>query len=383
MLDRIVRTFASLKLAVVCLALAVLLVFFGTIFQVDEGLYNVQARYFRSLLIYWSPQGASWKIPVFPGGYLIGAVLLINLVTSFAERVRQVRGRVGLLMTHAGMILLVVGQFATDLLSVESHMRLVQGEPKNFSEAGRDSELAIIETTDKDSDQVFPVPERWLARENEIKLPELPFVVRVKKYYENSSLARRGSEEKSLPPAATQGLGPEISLQPAPPVVKMDERNLPAAVLELVTLKGSLGTWLVALGLDQLQPVTVEGRTFTLQLRSTRYYKPYSLTLLKFTFDKYPGSEIPKNFASRVRLERPDPGESREALIYMNSPLRYAGETYYQSGYDEQDPRVTILQVVRNPSWLTPYFSCLLVGLGLSIHFLSQLFGFVKQRRTA
>ena len=50
----------------------------------------------------------------------------------------------------------------------------------------------------------------------------------------------------------------------------------------------------------------------------------------------------------------------------MNNPLRYDGETYYQSGFDRNDARVTILQVVRNPSWLTPYVACILVSLGLT-----------------
>ena len=77
-----------------------------------------------------------------------------------------------------------------------------------------------------------------------------------------------------------------------------------------------------------------------------------------------PGTDIPKNFSSRVLLQRPETGEKREVLIYMNNPLRYAGETYYQSSFDPDD-HGTILQVVHNPSWLTPYFSCVLVGVGL------------------
>jgi hypothetical protein len=66
----------------------------------------------------------------------------------------------------------------------------------------------------------------------------------------------------------------------------------------------------------------------------------------------------------------------------MNNPLRYAGETYYQSGFD-QDNRGTILQVVKNPSWLTPYLSCLLVGGGLVVQFLIHLLNFTMKRRTA
>jgi hypothetical protein len=64
----------------------------------------------------------------------------------------------------------------------------------------------------------------------------------------------------------------------------------------------------------------------------------------------------------------------------MNNPLRYGGETFYQSGYDERDDKVTILQVVRNPGWLTPYVSCALISLGLAVQFLGRLVAFVRRR---
>ncbi|MGO8836027.1 MAG: hypothetical protein ACLQQ0_01265, partial [Limisphaerales bacterium] len=35
---------------------------------------------------------------------------------------------------------------------------------------------------------------------------------------------------------------------------------------------------------------------------------------------------------------------------------------------------------VHNPSWLTPYFSCVLVALGLVIHFLSHLVPILTRR---
>jgi hypothetical protein len=403
MLNRLLNFCGSLKLTIVCLVCAAALVFVGTIAQVDEGLYQAQNRYFRSMLVYWTPSSglprflrtpvlnqmlaklpAGWKVPVFPGGYLVGAVMLVNLVTAYADRLRQPRHRVGLLMAHGGVILLLIGQFATDLLSVESHMRLTEGQAKDYSEDARKTELAVIETTDKESDLVFPIPEKLLARKEECNLPGLPFRLAVKKYHPNANLFRRTGEAANEPPASSEGIGRGAVLEPAPPVTKMDERNQPAAVVELAAPNGSsLGTWLVALGLEQPQAFSLDKRTFTLQMRPTRYYKPFRLTLLKFTHEKYPGTEIPKDFSSRVRVEQPATHESREALIYMNNPLRYGGETYYQSGYDDRDPRVSILQVVRNPGWLTPYFSCALVFLGLLAHFISRLVEFVRKQMSA
>ena len=91
-----------------------------------------------------------------------------------------------------------------------------------------------------------------------------------------------------------------------------------------------------------------------------------------------------------MRLQNPKTGEDRELEIFMNTPLRYVGLTFYQyqmaAGEDAaragQTPSST-LQVVRNPGWLTPYAGCSLVALGLVTQFLYHLVGFVKKRRTA
>src|SRR5215469_11889531 len=74
--DRLIRFFTSLRLTVVCLGFAILLVFFGTLAQVDMGLYRVQHEFFQSYVVFWGPRTADWKIPVLPGGYVVGGVLL-------------------------------------------------------------------------------------------------------------------------------------------------------------------------------------------------------------------------------------------------------------------------------------------------------------------
>jgi hypothetical protein len=126
-------------------------------------------------------------------------------------------------------------------------------------------------------------------------------------------------------------------------------------------------------------------------MRPTRHYQPFALTLLKFTHDIYPGTDIPKNFSSRVRITEGGPGGAlgagagaggggREALIYMNNPLRTGGLTFYQASFDNDD-RTTVLQVVRNPSWLVPYIACATITAGLIFQFLLHLIGFARRRR--
>ena len=141
------------------------------------------------------------------------------------------------------------------------------------------------------------------------------------------------------------------------------------------------------------QTVTAGGRTFTFQLRPVRYYQPFTLKLLKTTHEVYAGTVtssdrdgIPKNFQSRVLVDHPTVGR-REVDIYMNNPLRFAGLTFfqYQMGREQlaAGRQNSVLQVVKNPSWLTPYVGCGLVALGLVVQFLIHLTAFVRKKRVA
>jgi len=381
-LEALIKFFSSLKLTVVCLTLGMILVFWGTLAQVDLGLYKAQNEFFRSFVIYWGPKGENWRVPIFPGGYLVGGLLLINLVTAHFKRFRLSREKIGIWMVHVGLILLLLGQLLTDILSRESMLHLREGQAKNYSESTRQCELAVIDTTDPDTDKVVAFPQTLLTPNKEIRNAEMPFALRVKQFFPNSTLDNR-APEATAPPPANQGIGPRVVVKGLPRVTDMDHRDVPSAVLEVLTPQGaSLGTWLVSEFVEQPQSFTWNQRSYQMVLRLQRFYKPFSIRLLQFRHDIYPGTDIPKNFSSRVQLQNPATGENREVLIYMNNPLRYAGETFYQADWDRDD-HGSILQVVHNPSWLTPYFSCVLVGLGLVVQFATHLLGFTFKRRTA
>ncbi len=382
LLDQVIKFFASLRLTVVCLGLGIVLVFWGTMAQVDMGLFKAQNEFFRSFFIFWGPKSAAWRIPIFPGGYLVGGVLLINLVAAHFMRFKLTREKVGIWLIHIGLILLLLGQLLTDMLSRESILHLREGEAKNYTEATRENELAVIDTTDPDVQKVVAIPQGFLIRHKDIHRAELPFSLRVKEFFPNSVVDNR-TADSAAPPPASQGVGPQLVVKGVPRVTDMDHRDVPSAVVEVVTPEGaSLGTWLVSEFIDRPQSFSWNNHTYNLAMRLRRYYKPYSLQLLKFRHDVYLGTDIPKNFSSRVALKRPDTGESREVDIYMNNPLRYAGETYYQADWDKDD-HGTVLQVVHNPSWLTPYLSCVLVGLGLIVQFSTHLLGFTFKRKKA
>ncbi len=381
---QLIDLFTSLKLTIICLVAAMVLIFAGTLAQVHLGTHEAQERYFQSLFIWWPSDGRGFKIPVFPGGHLIGAILLINLIAAHWRRFRWAWSKLGIHLTHAGLIIMLAGGLFTDLFAVESHMRLTGGETKDYSEDARRMELAVIDMSNSEFDQVTAIPEMVLRQNKTIDHRSLPFRIVVKNFYQNSRLKTLGEAGSGARPIANQGPGAMIAVEPAPRAIGINERNVTSAAIEIVPQQSgsSLGTWLVSDALGAPQTFSCGGRTWMVVLRPMRYYKPYSVTLQKFTHERYAGTEIPKNFASRVTLTDPERSVSRDVLIYMNHPLRYRGETFYQAGF-QKDDSATILQVVHNPSFIAPYVACIIVAAGLLMQFGYHLVGFSRKRRTA
>ncbi len=418
MLHRVIKIFTSLRLTVTLLAFGILLVWVGTVAQADEGLYQAQTRYFRHWFV-WGITMFGHKIPVgLPGGYLLGTLLLINLTAAHIQRFQWTWKKFGIHLTHAGVILLLVGQLTTDLLSRETQMRVVEGETKSYSESAMDYELAFVTDADANTEQVVAIPQSRLAPGGEIQHDKLPFTVRVKNYWPNSEPSFRAPMQSNGPPLTENGVARHFDFRETPMTHSMDDKNVPTAVLELAGASGTLGTWVasgwsgdetmaaavrksylrqvgapmadtIAARLGEPQFVEAGGRRYSFTLRPTRAYKPFSLTLLKATHSFYSGSQIPKDYRSRVRINNPEKLEKREVEIYMNSPLRYGGLTFYQY---QMPPEAALragetpwstLQVVRNPAWLTPYAGCAIVAAGLVFQFMIHLVGFISRRKPA
>ena len=189
---------------------------------------------------------------------------------------------------------------------------------------------------------------------------------------------QRGATDPPSP--VTAGIGTSVTVRERPPVSRDDMTNQAAAFVEPIAGGRSYGTWLVSNGLGAVQAFEHEGRRYQLQLRSRREYLPYAVTLKDFRHDVYPGTQIPKNFSSLVHIANPSRGEARDVLIYMNQPLRYEGKAFYQASFGKGDT-LSILQVVENPGWLLPYVSCVLVAIGLIVHFAITLRRSSKRRQ--
>jgi hypothetical protein len=376
-LKNVFKPLASLRLTIVCLACGMFIVFVGTLDQVQIGVYEAQLRYFKSFFLYFSLPGSEFRIPYFPGGYTLGAVLLVNLIAAHVARFKFAWKKSGILILHSGLILLLVGQLVTSLFEEESQIQLDQGQTKNYSESPYFEELAIIDQSKTDSDQVISVPSGRLIKGQRIALPVPGLQLQVDESYQNAALIN--PNQLPSPNYPHLRLGPMAVAVAIPKTYKQNERNQPAAVVTLLKDSQPVGSWSLSSGFPQPVQFKVGENPFSIVFRPKRYYRPFSVTLEEFKHDRYAGTDIAKNFSSKVRLVDPSAHENREALIYMNHPLWYSDLILYQAGFGNND-QTTVLQVMKNPSRVVPYVACGMMALGLVIQFGMHLVSFVRRR---
>ena len=312
-------------------------------------------------------------------GGLAGLVLLGGCWLVF-------RKRAGIVLLHAGIALVMGNELVVYGLHNEGQMRIREGETVGYVQDIRTVELTVVDPSDAETDDVVVVPRSFLESGGRISDDTLPFDVEVLEYLHNSQLERPKPDAENL---ATAGAGKQWIAAPRRPGAGTDtggKVDIAAAYVRLLDKQTEqpIGTYLVSLELLP-QKVEVGEKTYDLALRFKRTYKPYSMRLEDVRFDKYMGTQMARNYSSDLRLVDPSRNVDRDVKIWMNNPLRFAGETFYQSNYDidEQGNEATTLQVVTNTGWMIPYVACMLVGTGMLAQFSITLVRFLKRRGTA
>jgi ABC-type transport system involved in cytochrome c biogenesis permease subunit len=392
LIKKVLMPLASLRLTIVLFVLSFALVFLGTLAQVDDGIWTVVNTYFRWWWV-WIPfqvfvkfgqvffgLPTNWTVPgsfLFPGGWTLGALLLVNLLAAHAVRFRATWKRAGVLVLHAGLVVMMIGEFIA-AFQAEGNMTIDEGGSSNFVEDIRASELAFVRPDGK-VDDVVVIPQRLLRRGGVLRDAALPVDVEVVRYMVNSRL---GKPDDANPADAGAGrTDAAVEMKEGAGAAQDQTVDFPSAYVTFRDKESGkrLGTYLVSLWLKP-QPLAVGDKNYEVALRWKRTYKPYSLHLIKFRFDRYDGTNTAKNFSSLVRLTDKELDVDREVLIRMNEPLRHRGETFYQTNFDHDTERTTVLQVVKNPGWLLPYVSCALVALGMLLHFSQVLVEFLRRK---
>ncbi len=374
----LLRGLSSLKLTVALLTALLILVFVCTLDQVNMGIFYAKKKYFETLFVNWHPT-PKIRIPVFPGGVLIGTLLTLNLLVAHFTRFKWTLKKSGIWLTHIGLLILIIGSGLSSALSEESQLPLNEGQSRNYSINYEESELAVIVQPSETQQIVTAIPASMLHKGRKITHESLPFSIEVTDFFPNAELQILPDRNPLSP--VNRGAGPRLNVMPLPLFTRDNLRNFTTAYLELFQNGQSLGVWLVSSGLETPQPVFLNGAYYWLIMRPKRTYTPYSLTLLAFSQERYTGTDTPKSYASRVRINDPKSHETRETVISMNNPLRYKGSTYYQASFANEG-KTSVLQVVQNPSWPIPYIACTMIAVGLLLHFAILLSQSLKRRPT-
>jgi hypothetical protein len=147
----------------------------------------------------------------------------------------------------------------------------------------------------------------------------------------------------------------------APP--EKDERRMPAVKLHLEGPGGrTRPEWLLW---TEARSVAFAGGQASVAYRAQDQRVPFTVTLLRFNSDKYPGSNMPATYESWVRVDDPENGPS-EHHISMNHPLHYRGYIFFQASFVEGTPMMSIFSVARAPGLPLVYLGVTLIGAGVA-----------------
>ena len=376
--NRVIKVLSSLRLCCTLLMLLGLLTWLGTLEQAEHGLYEVQRKYFESYILFYDAGPIS--VPL-PGANLVMTLLFMNIVVGGIVRLRKTSKQLGVLIVHVGMLLLFTAGFIKLNYSEEGHVTLYEGDVSNTYQSYHRWEVAVSRALPDMTVKEWLIPEeQFLKAEADESLTfrsdDLPFDVVLSHVMGNSQLLRKGpmfevdapvidgkylQEEQRLPDAERNTAGVYVSLQESADDTQVD------ALL-----------W----GRD-VNPyrVDVDGVQWAVQLRRERYPMPFTIALDDFMKEEHPGTMMPKWFSSDVTVV--EEGSPRTLRISMNEPLRNNGLVLYQASWGPANsapgtPLFSTLAVVRNPADQYPLYACILIAIGLLLHFLRRLSSYIR-----
>ncbi len=318
--------------------------------------------------------------------------------------------RGGIALLHFGVAMLMISELQVGLLAKENMLSLVEGETSGFIRDIRERELAIITQKTDGKDQVLVIPEERLQKAATaapeksdeaaisppapgqiISLPSLPFDVVVREFQRNSRLRGLIPGDKLR---TDDGLGSFAAPERLEPVTGMDDSHDQSAIyIDVVSRDGGkvLQKMLVAQNVSELrgaplaEKATVDGKDYYFYLRFQRNYRPYEVKLVDVSRTNYVGTATPRDYRSEIEITNPKDGSTDKFTLWMNNPLRYKGETFYQSGFQalEDGKEASTISVVNNTGWMLPYIACMIVSFGMFAQFGQTLFRFLdKTERT-
>ena len=371
-------------LATVLLLLLGILTWLATLEQRDSGLYATLNKYFdwKAPIILPEINGKMVPIPL-PGGYWVCALLTINLALGGILRIRKGLKQIPNIISHSGIIILLVGGGVTHHFSERGNLAVGEGETSNVAEDYFEYVVEVAEIIDNKPTAIHVIRgaqiEDLETSSRLFRFPNLPFDLELGGYLENAqpiAATERAPENGEL-------MADGYFLQ-SKPGEKNAEANTAACYAKVVERDGTRSDRIILAGAS-FHPFTLRhgNRIFTLDMRKRLWVMPFDLTLNKFTAEFYPGTTRPKKFISQVT--RTENGQTANATIQMNEPLRYEGLTFFQASYGPPGAGpgqrlYSVFEVVKNPADKWPEYSLWVVVVGLTLQFGLKLVLFIRSR---
>ncbi len=379
-----VKVITSYGLVAIVLTLMLILVLFGTLEQTERGLYDVQRAYFNSFFVvhHLGPV----PIPL-PGGYLLMSILFFNLLAGAIIKARKDWRRPGMLIAHSGILFLLLGGFVTYYFSTSGNMALHEKESSDEVLSYYDWQIEVAKVGPENRAEealVIPSADFKDMEQDEQRIfysEELPFEIVVNGFARNSQVLQEGALEKG---AVRSKPVDGFFLQPLPPENEA-ERNIAGAYVVLKEKASGTEHEAILWGVEQ-HPylLSVGDERWAVHLAREKWKVPFEVHLDDFTAEWHPGTRIPRVFASDIT--KTENGIEEKIKISMNEPLRHRGYTFFQASWGPEgagpnDRLFSVFAVVKNPADQWPMWSCWIVGIGLLIHFLQKLLGYLKNSR--
>ena len=363
----------SFKLAVVLFLLLFWLTFWGTLAQASMSLYDVQVEYFESIVvIFW---WGEFPIPML-GGYLLLAVLFVNLLVGGLLRMRYGKSTLGILIAHIGVLTLLFGSYIEHSYANKGQMTLYEGDSASDFVSYNEWEVAIEAPTATGGVREYVLPQADFkglsgSKTARFAMADLPFAVILAHFDRNSTIRKASGSSQ---PGRVVG---ELALESLGAVGAGDRINLPGLVLSLEAEGSDAPTRALLWGGARFPWVnTVDGRSYSFTLRRRSWQLPFTIQLDEFVHKRHAGTGMAKEFSSYVT--KTEDGGSQKHYITMNAPLRHKGYTFYQSGWGPQDAApgaklFSTFSVVNNPTDQVPLIACIIISIGLLLHYIRKL----------
>lgn len=377
-------------LATILLLLLALLTWFATLEQIDHGLYPTLRKYFdwRSPFLFpelkfGSGSSERWvMLPLpLPGGYWVGALLLVNLTLGGIVRARKGWRHLGNLISHLGIILMLVGGGVAHHFSERGNMAVGEGESSDTAEDYFEYVVEVAEIKDGKPHSIHVIRGDHLTDLTDgatrlFRFPDYPFDLDIGGYLVNC--APVGIAERA--PAHGEHIADGYYLMEKPGETNA-EANTAGCYARVVQRDGTKSDPFILAGAS-FHPFTVRhgDRVFTVDMRKRLWPMPFTLKLDKFTAEFHPGTMKPAKFVSNIT--RVENGREAKVTIQMNEPMRYEGLTFFQASYGPQGAMpgqrmYSVFEIVRNPADKWPEYSLYIVSFGLLVTFLIKLATFI------